>query len=160
MATFARELHPQLQKDYTQESKFTRHRSEKSGNLKMDFVCDAHCHPACPSLRSQIESILRDAANAHIEYIVGVTERCILLFVLSSEDEDAVALLDMAARYPQILPCIGLHPWYVHEEDLDSMIKLIEDNHEKIVGVGEIGLDFAQSILSQAEVLNVWLIRQ
>lgn len=66
----------------------------------------------------------------------------------------------MAARYPQILPCIGLHPWYVHEEDLDSMIKLIEDNHEKIVGVGEIGLDFAQSILSQAEVLNVWLIRQ
>ena len=40
------------------------------------------------------------------------------------------------------------------------MIKLIEDNHEKIVGVGEIGLDFAQSILSQAEVLNVWLIRQ
>lgn len=64
-----------------------------------------------------------------------------------------MALLDLSKRYPQILPCIGLHPWYVHEESLDAMIQLIEDNHDRLAGIGEIGLDFAQRILSQSPVI-------
>ena len=64
-----------------------------------------------------------------------------------------MALLDLSKRYPQILPCIGLHPWYVHEESLDAMIQLIEDYHDRLAGIGEIGLDFAQRILSQSPVI-------
>ena len=39
-----------------------------------------------------------------------------------------------------ILPFIGIHPECANEE-LENISKLIEDNHDNISGIGEIGLD-------------------
>ena len=119
----------------------------------MNFVCDAHCHPADPLLRGRIDEIISESVKAGLTFIVGVSERCSSIDSFWYIDEDSVALLDLSKRYPQILPCIGLHPWYVHEESLDAMIQLIEDNHDRLAGIGEIGVDFAQRILSQSPVI-------
>ena len=119
----------------------------------MNFVCDAHCHPADQLLRGMIDEIISESVKAGLTFIVGVSERCSSSDSFWCIDDDAVALLDLSKRYPQILPCIGLHPWYVHEESVDAMIQLIEDNHDRLAGIGEIGLDFAQRILSQSPVI-------
>ena len=67
-------------------------------------------------------------------------------------DDDAIKLLRLADEYPIIHPCIGIHPWHVHQESLTEMINLIESTHKRLVGIGEIGLDYAHSILEQSSV--------
>ena len=46
--------------------------------LKMNFVCDAHCHPADTLLRGRIDEIIKESVKAGVVFIVGVSERCIL----------------------------------------------------------------------------------
>lgn len=50
----------------------------------------------------------------------------------------------MAKRYPHVVfPCIGVHPWFLSESDLEAIEGLIHANHDKLVGIGEIGMDYA-----------------
>ena len=46
------------------------------------------------------------------------------------------------AAYPAIYPSLGIHPGDVNTPDLESAFKLIEENIEGIVAVGEVGLDY------------------
>ena len=58
-------------------------------------------------------------------------------------DEDALKLIELHHKYPMIKICIGLHPCEASEEQLSRMIQLIDQYHNEIVGIGEIGLDFS-----------------
>ena len=55
----------------------------------------------------------------------------------------------IAKQIPEIHPCIGIHPWYIHEESIEKIKELIQENQSQIVGIGEIGLDFAKHLLEQ-----------
>lgn len=70
-------------------------------------------------------------------------------------DEDSVRLLRLSDEYPEIRPCLGIHPWNAHSENVNEMENLIESSHKRIVGIGEIGLDFAQSILERDPVFSM-----
>ena len=48
--------------------------------------------------------------------------------------------MNLAKSSTQVLPFIGIHPECAND-NLESMVKLIEENHEIISGIGEIGLD-------------------
>ena len=48
--------------------------------------------------------------------------------------------MKLANKNNLVLPFIGIHPEYANDE-LEKMIDLIEDNHNCISGIGEIGLD-------------------
>ncbi len=54
--------------------------------------------------------------------------------------------LSLAERYNDvIIPFVGLHPWCIEYEDIDSFTSFILSNIDKIKGIGEIGLDAAYS---------------
>ena len=74
------------------------------------------------------------------------------LYTSYNVDEDSVRLLRLSDEYPEIRPCLGIHPWNVHSENVDEVENLVESSHKRIVGIGEIGLDFAQSILEHDPV--------
>lgn len=59
----------------------------------------------------------------------------------------------IAKQIPEIHPCIGIHPWYIHKESMEKIKELIQENQSQIVGIGEIGLDFAKHILEEESVL-------
>lgn len=44
----------------------------------------------------------------------------------------------------RVLPCIGLHPWFVHKASSrwERTLEGLLDGHPEVVGIGEIGLDF------------------
>ena len=67
-------------------------------------------------------------------------------------DEDAIMLLSISKQYPEIHPCLGIHPWYVHTESIEKIKTLIQENQSQIVGIGEIGLDFAKHLLEENSV--------
>ena len=54
-----------------------KHKEKNIIKLKMNSVCDAHCHPADNLLRGRIGEIIEESAKAGLAYIVGVSERCV-----------------------------------------------------------------------------------
>lgn len=57
---------------------------------------------------------------------------------------DWAAVADLADRYPEVLPCFGVHPWYVgdaeKESDWEGKLRGFLDRYP-YVPVGEIGID-------------------
>ena len=54
--------------------------------------------------------------------------------------DNSLQTLELAEKSDLILPFIGIHPECANE-DLDDISKLIEEKHDQISGIGEIGLD-------------------
>jgi TatD DNase family protein len=42
----------------------------------------------------------------------------------------------------KVYPAVGLHPWGLDPSKADATIRLIEENVDKVVAIGEIGLDY------------------
>lgn len=93
------------------------------------MMIDTHCH-------------LEKKDYANIEEIIKKMENNIMV-VSGHDDEANKEVLELVEKYPNIYGTIGIHP-----EDIDKItdqsFKLIEDNinNPKIVGIGEIGLDY------------------
>ncbi|HEY97414.1 MAG TPA: TatD family hydrolase [Dehalococcoidia bacterium] len=45
-----------------------------------------------------------------------------------------------------IFPALGWHPWYIKEDGIDANLEFIAANIDKVVGVGEIGLDYHKRV--------------
>jgi TatD DNase family protein len=54
--------------------------------------------------------------------------------------KNSLQTLKLAEKSNLVLPFIGIHPECAYEE-IDAISKLIEENHQRISGIGEIGLD-------------------
>lgn len=107
---------------------------------------DAHCHLQVPELFPAIGKTMARTEAAGVERMACCGTR--------SNDWNAVLLL--AAEYPQVIPMIGIHPWFVKQQ------RLTEDSHpcltlEKLLrehpeaGIGETGLDFQKRFTNSAE---------
>jgi len=59
---------------------------------------------------------------------------------VSMDYNNSLQTLELAKKSNLILPFIGIHPECANEE-LENISKLIEDKHDHISGIGEIGLD-------------------
>ena len=77
-------------------------------------------------------------------------------FIVFYVDEDAIHLLHKSSIFPEIKPCIGIHPWKVQTESLEKMLRLIREEKGRIVGIGEIGLDCAKHLLEGDPVRSKW----
>ena len=94
---------------------------------------DSHCHLEDERFQGEVQDVLGRMAE------VGVT-RCILASSDMPTGEKIVALAD---ANPQIYGMVGFHPHEAsqfRESDLEQMSRWLK--HPKIVGVGEIGLDY------------------
>ena len=97
-----------------------------------NYFVDTHCH-IFKSDYENINEILENASNKHIKYVINN----------GSNNETNKEVLELIKKYPNMYGAIGIHP-----EDVDDAtqedIKFIEVNlsNEKIVAIGEIGLDY------------------
>lgn len=92
---------------------------------------DAHNHLAHPSLSEVLSNFLSTTG------IVGIKHS----IVNATHTEEWAAVLEFCAAYPNALPAIGLHPWYVDDAPADWQSRFVKafDNDAQVVG--EIGLD-------------------
>src|SRR5688572_21737445 len=94
-------------------------------------LTDCHLHLQDPPLLDRLEEVLVRARRAGVAAFVtnGTTEA------------DWPEVARIAGRFPEVVPCFGLHPWFVAErsprwlEELERHLRLVPS------GVGEIGLD-------------------
>lgn len=95
----------------------------------MTWYFDSHIHLSDPQYTPEIDYILKQME------ILKMKACCV-----SMDYENSLATLNLAKTNDHVLPFIGIHPECAND-NLESMVNLIEDNHEIISGIGEIGLD-------------------
>jgi len=92
---------------------------------------DMHLHLQESSFGADLDEVIRSADRAGARYLV-CNGTC---------QDDWPVVLELARRYRQVVPCFGLHPWFVKERSEDWANRLEEYLDKVPSAVGEIGLD-------------------
>lgn len=93
---------------------------------------DTHCHVS----EEEINEYLMNAVNSNVKIIVT-----------ASEDMDSsIKNIELSSKYSNVFTCIGVHPLYVDTYNASDIFKYKEMlSNDKVVAVGEIGLDYYYS---------------
>jgi TatD DNase family protein len=103
---------------------------------------DAHCHLQDQALFSNLEEKAERAAAAGVARMV----------CCGTNSGDWNRVLQCPEKYPQIVPMLGIHPWFVSgdwKESFQTLEKRLRDFPN--IGIGETGLDFRNKFTNRAE---------
>jgi len=97
------------------------------------MLVDSHCHLDFPSLQADMDGVMARAADAGIGTMVTICTRV----------DDFPTILGIAEAYDHVYCSVGLHPHDADQEPDLSTARLVDlAGHDKVVGIGETGLDF------------------
>jgi TatD DNase family protein len=97
----------------------------------MATLTDTHAHLCDPIFDADLEQVFERARKAGISAVISVSENL----------ADAVKNIELAARHPLIRPAAGLYPTTLDLDLAEEMRDFIRSNREKLVAIGEVGLD-------------------
>ncbi len=94
---------------------------------------DSHCHLEMESFDDDLEQVIQKSVDEGLEYILTV----------GTEESYFGKVRELIDRYPFIYGAIGIHPHNAKDFD-DRVERIIRETakHPRIVGYGEVGLDF------------------
>jgi TatD DNase family protein len=101
----------------------------------MISLIDTHCHLDMKPYAADFGGVLQRAAAVGVERIISIG-------IDLKSSQRAVALSD---EYPNIYATVGIHPHganEIGEKDFEALRSLAK--HPKVVGYGEVGLDFVK----------------
>ena len=104
---------------------------EKTKECNSLKLVDSHCHLEAEEFDSCIDSVIDSAINAGIVKLITSS-------VIYSQWEKSKSLHE---RFNSVEFTIGVHPWYVSEQDRDIKDKLNAAENIGAIAIGEIGLD-------------------
>ncbi len=95
-------------------------------------LIDSHCHLDYYREEYEIEAVIKRAFDANIGLMLSIS-------VTLGKHAN---IMDIVGRHQAIYASVGLHPCHVEEEDitLDDLLTIAE--HEKVIAIGESGLDY------------------
>ncbi|XP_044185510.1 putative deoxyribonuclease tatdn3 [Thunnus albacares] len=109
--------------------------------MEYGFV-DCHCHVSAREFEEDLEDVIQRTREVGVKTLVAVTE----------EVREFDRVLQLQERYPDLVaPCFGLHPLQagggseqrsVKLQDLDAALPMFYKHRERLIAIGEIGLDF------------------
>ncbi len=94
---------------------------------------DTHAHLFFDNFKEDIDEVLNRAKENSVDYII----------VPATDLKTAQEAISLSEKYEQIYATVGIHPHDTKDWN-DSLINEIEKlaKHPKVVGIGEIGLDY------------------
>jgi len=96
-------------------------------------MIDTHAHLNYPEIKKNLPEILDRAHDAGIEYVI----------VPATDYNSSLEVAELTEKYEMLFGAVGMHPTELKdfkEEHLSEIEKL--SGHDKIVAIGEIGLDY------------------
>lgn len=97
------------------------------------FLFDSHAHLNMPQFRDSLDEVIDRAKNIGVKYIINVG------FDRKSSEES----IALSEKYDFIYAIIGFHPHDAKDIEENDFLWLEKNiHHEKVVAIGEIGLDF------------------
>lgn len=99
---------------------------------------DSHCHLTSPTLADQLDAVLARAAAARVTRVLNIGDSI-------ESSRGALEQIEIARVHGvEMWATTGVHPHNAQNFDFDTTQVELRDlaSHEKIVAIGEIGLDF------------------
>lgn len=97
------------------------------------MLVDSHCHLDFPDFAAELDAVVARAGEAGVSHLVTISTR------VRRFDE----IRAIAERFPNVFCTVGTHPHQAAEEPdvtADDLVAL--SAHPKVVGIGEVGLDY------------------
>ena len=96
-------------------------------------IIDTHCHLNDGTLFSDLDNVINRAKQAGVEKMI----------VVGWDEASSKLAIQIAEQYDFIYAVIGFHPENIFDIDDETLYKTLElSSHPKVVGIGEIGLDY------------------
>ncbi len=96
------------------------------------FIVDSHCHLNFPQFEGKIEEIIARADLHHVKVMQTICTKL-------SEFED---IFEIASKYKNVFCSVGVHPHEASSEKYEVETLLNYAKREKVIGIGETGLDY------------------
>ena len=116
------------------------------------MIFDTHCHLNHEDLLPRIDEVISNAQKAGVKKFL----------VVGYDKETSLKAIEIANKYQCCYAAIGFHPTEIFdlsEKDYEEVMKHADD--EKVVAIGEIGLDYHWvKDLNQRELQKEYFIRQ
>ena len=97
------------------------------------MLVDSHCHLDFPDFSAELDAVIERARTAGVGRIVTISTRV----------KKHPQVLAIAETFPEVFCSVGTHPHNAHEElDIDAKALVALAKHQKIVSIGEAGLDY------------------
>ena len=94
-------------------------------------MIDAHCHLADPAFADDLPGILTAAGAADVSHFIAN----------ATGPADWQRLSKIARDHAGVIPCFGVHPWFVNDLPPDWLDQLDHRLQQQPSAIGEIGLD-------------------
>lgn len=95
-------------------------------------MLDSHCHINDPKFDGEVDQIVNNFLNSGVDKAI-----CIGCCIESSRD-----VMELSKKYDSVYCAIGVHPSDADKYDEKALEEMIKNRHDKVVAVGEIGLDY------------------
>lgn len=96
-------------------------------------IFETHCHLNDEKLYPNIDEIIKRAEEAGVEKFL----------VVGWDFESSKLALKIAEKYSNCYAAVGFHPENIYDLEVKDIYKTLElSKHEKVVAIGEIGLDY------------------
>jgi TatD DNase family protein len=94
---------------------------------------DTHAHLFYPNFDGELDEIIQRAKDSGVDYII----------VPATDLATSAKVIELTQKYDLIYGSVGIHPHDTKDWDQSFITKIEElTKHEKIVAIGEIGLDY------------------
>jgi TatD DNase family protein len=105
----------------------------------MSAWTDAHCHLQDEFIDKGVDAASAVAATLQRAHDAGV-DRAVIVGTGAASSVEALALTSLASPI-ELFATVGLHP-HDAREDLAPIVELARTGHDRLVGIGECGLDY------------------
>jgi TatD DNase family protein len=95
-------------------------------------IVDTHAHLCDPVFDSDRTEVIERARRAGVSAIFTVGENL----------SDAKLNIELAKKYPDLMPAAGLYPSYLDRRQADALKAFIRREKSDLIAIGEVGLDF------------------
>jgi TatD DNase family protein len=103
----------------------------------MMILVDCHCHLQMKTFRKDIEHVLDRAKKAGVKAIINV----------GFDTRSSEAAVRLSEEFPALYAAVGIHPHDAktyESNSLDTLAGFL--NQEKVIAIGEIGLDYYRNL--------------
>lgn len=98
-------------------------------------MIDVHCHLNFHSFNKDYDKVIKDAFEAGVTTIINV----------GTQIDSSQKAVELAQKYDNLYAIVGVHPHHADKIELgDNWLSDLEKltKHPKVVGIGEIGMDY------------------
>jgi TatD DNase family protein len=117
-------------------------------NERLKMLIDTHCHLDFPEFEADRPEVLKRAQEAGVNYVINI----------GSSLTGSINSVKLARDYPNIFAVVGCHPHDASDlsgQDLET-IKILAKS-DKVVAIGEIGLDYYRNLSPQTTQKEIFI---